>query len=70
MLLFHGVRIDELINLQSNNVSEEYDETDGYVYRFTYTGKGAKERSLDFPVPFIENNLNINNYHSYQIKTD
>ncbi|MBY0379698.1 MAG: tyrosine-type recombinase/integrase [Burkholderiales bacterium] len=63
MLLFHGVRIDELINLQSNNVSEEYDETDGYVYRFIYTGKGAKERSLDFPIPFIENNLNIIKKH-------
>lgn len=63
ILLFHGVRIDELINLTWDNVAEEYDETDGYVYRFTYMGKGAKERSLDFPVNFIENNLEIIKNH-------
>ena len=57
MLLFHGIRIDELIHLQWSNVQEEYDETDGYVYRFTYVGKGAKERSLDFPITFISNNI-------------
>jgi integrase len=57
ILLFHGVRISELINLQWNNVQEEYDEVDGYIYRFTYMGKGAKERSLDFPIAFIDNNI-------------
>ncbi len=63
MLLFHGIRIDELINLQWDKVQEEYDETDGYVYRFTYIGKGAKERSLDFPISFIRNNLEIIQQH-------
>ena len=63
MLLFHGIRIDELINLHWDKVQEEYDEADGYVYRFTYTGKGAKERSLDFPVTFISNNLEIIKQH-------
>ena len=63
MLLFHGIRIDELINLQWTRVEEEYDKDDGYVYRFTYIGKGAKERSLDFPVTFISNNLEIIKQH-------
>lgn len=63
MLLFHGIRIDELINLTWDKVQEEYDEADGYVYRFTYTGKGAKERSLDFPEVFISKNLEIIKQH-------
>lgn len=63
MLLFHGIRINELINLQWQHVQEEYDETDGYVYRFTYTGKGAKERSLDFPVAFVNDNLKVIKTH-------
>jgi integrase/recombinase XerD len=63
ILLFHGVRINELINLQWHNVQEEYDEIDGCVYRFNYMGKGAKERSLDFPIAFIENNLAIIKKH-------
>jgi integrase/recombinase XerD len=63
MLLFHGIRISELINLSWDNLVEEYDEADGYIYRFTYTGKGSKERSLDFPVTFVANNLAIIKQH-------
>ncbi len=40
-----------------DKVEEEYDEQDGCIYRFTYMGKGAKERSLDFPVAFISSNI-------------
>lgn len=57
ILLFHGVRIDELLSLTWDKVQEEYDEQDGCIYRFTYMGKGAKERSLDFPVTFISSNI-------------
>ncbi|MFN7094853.1 MAG: tyrosine-type recombinase/integrase, partial [Burkholderiales bacterium] len=63
VLLFHGVRIDELINLTWNKVSEEYDEADGYIYKFTYMGKGVKERSLDFPISFIAKNLEVIKKH-------
>ena len=63
ILLFHGVRINELINLQWIHTREEYDEVDGCVYRFQYMGKGAKERSLDFPIAFVETNLDIIKKH-------
>ncbi|MFN7093772.1 MAG: hypothetical protein ACK4M7_00255 [Burkholderiales bacterium] len=62
-LLFHGVRIDELINLKWKKVSKEYDEADGYIYKFTYMGKGVKERSLDFPISFIAKNLEVMKKH-------
>ncbi len=63
ILLFHGVRISELINLTWSNIQEEYDEADGYVYKFTYMGKGSKERSLDFPIAFVRDNMDIIKKH-------
>lgn len=63
MLLFHGIRISELINLTWDKVQEDYDEEDGCIYKFIYMGKGSKERSLDFPIGFISNNLEIIKSH-------
>lgn len=59
LLLFHGIRISELINLKWQNVEEIYDENEGYIYKFNYTGKGSKERDLDFPISFVNKNIEI-----------
>ena len=57
LLLFHGVRISELCNLTWDDVSIEYDNIYGEIYKFQYMGKGQKVRDLDFPVLFIQKNL-------------
>ena len=59
LLLFHGVRISELCNLTVDDVSIEYDDVYGEMYKFHYMGKGQKVRDLDFPVLFVQNNLEI-----------
>ena len=63
LLLFHGIRIDELINLKWSNVEEIYDENEGYIHRFRYMGKGSKERDLEFPISFTEKNFEIIKKH-------
>lgn len=57
LLLFHGVRISELCNLTWDDVSIEYDDTHGEIYKFNYFGKGQKVRDLDFPVLFVQSNI-------------
>lgn len=59
LLLFHGVRISELCNLTWDDISTEYDDTYGEIYKFNYIGKGQKVRDLDFPVLFIQSNIDI-----------
>lgn len=59
LLLFHGVRISELCNLTTDDVSVEYDDVYGEMYKFHYMGKGQKVRDLDFPILFIQNNLDV-----------
>jgi integrase len=63
LLMFHGVRIDELINLKWENVEEIHDDVAGYVYKFWYMGKGSKERDLDFPMAFVEKNFDAIKKH-------
>ena len=63
LLLFHGIRIDELINLKWADIEEVYDENEGYIFKFWYTGKGKKERDLDFPISFTEKNFEIIKKH-------
>lgn len=63
LLLYHGIRVDELITLKWNNVVENYDETYGYIYRLTYSGKGSKERTLDITVNLLERNFEIIKKH-------
>ncbi len=63
ILLFHGVRINELLNLKWQDISEEYSEEEGYVYRLKYIGKGLKERTLDFPINFLDKNFIIIKKH-------
>ena len=62
-LLFHGIRIDELINLKWPDVEEVYDEQEGYLYKFWYIGKGNKVRDLDFPINFVEKNFEVIKHH-------
>ena len=57
LLLFHGVRVSELCNLTWDDVTTEYDDVYGEIYKFHYLGKGQKVRDLDFPVLFIQNNI-------------
>ena len=59
LLLFHGVRISELCNLTWDDVSIEYDDAYGEIYKFNYMGKGQKVRDLDFPVLFVQSNIDI-----------
>ena len=59
LLLFHGVRISELCNLTWDDVSVEYDDVHGEIYKFNYLGKGQKVRDLDFPVLFVQSNIDI-----------
>ena len=59
LLLFHGVRISELCNLTWENVTIEYDNIYGEIYKFNYMGKGQKVRDLDFPILFIQSNIDI-----------
>ena len=59
LLLFHGVRISELCSLTTEDVTIEYDDVYGEIYKFQYMGKGQKVRDLDFPVLFIQNNLDV-----------
>lgn len=63
LLLFHGIRIDELISLKWQDIEEVYDDNDGYIYKFWYMGKGSKERDLDFPINFTEKNFEIIKKH-------
>jgi|LauGreDrversion4_2_1035121.scaffolds.fasta_scaffold00663_25 site-specific recombinase XerD len=59
LLLFHGVRISELCNLTWDDVTIEYDDIYGEIYKFSYLGKGQKVRALDFPTLFVQSNLDI-----------
>lgn len=63
LLLYHGIRVDELINLKWSDVKEVYDDFYGYVYRFKYMGKGSKERDLDFTTSFVAKNFEIIKNH-------
>ncbi len=57
LLLFHGVRISELCSLTWDDVTVEYDDTYGEIYKFHYLGKGQKVRDLDFPILFVQSNI-------------
>lgn len=59
LLLFHGVRVSELCNLTWDDVTTEYDDVYGEIYKFHYLGKGQKVRDLDFPVLFVQSNIEI-----------
>ena len=59
LLMFHGVRISELCGLTWDFVSTEYDDIHGEIYKFSYIGKGNKIRELDFPILFIQSNLDV-----------
>lgn len=59
LLLFHGIRIDELINLKWSDVEEVDDDEVGCVYRLRYIGKGDKERTLEFPTVFVDDNFAV-----------
>lgn len=59
LLLFHGVRISELCSLTWDDVTVEYDDAYGEIYKFHYLGKGQKVRDLDFPVLFVQCNIEV-----------
>ncbi len=63
LLLFHGVRINELISLKWENIEEIEDEVYGCLYKFWYMGKGSKERDLDIPMAFVQKNFDVIKNH-------